>query len=111
MCVEEYNDDGNYGALVLTGTSSNPGKKLIVVQASDIPTLALLGRIIMHEYGHNARLNHTDEVNLMNGIDADDVSNDLSTDIEEIDGGGDYTLSQSSNRNQVDQLKNWDGWP
>lgn len=119
LYVDGFNNSDQNGLFMSVGNSNNPGKKLIIMK-SNIPRdffsssdAETHGKYIIHEYGHNARLNHTGEINLMSDTsNSSDVTNSLSTDIAETDSTGNgYTLSQSSHRNQISQLQGWDGWP
>lgn len=83
-------------------------KKLIILTPdTDVDEL---GNTQTHEYGHNCRLNHVSEDNLM--ADENHATNDeISTSIDEVDEGSLYTLPATDDVNQVYEFQHFDGWP
>lgn len=68
-----------------------------------------LSLYMTHELGHNARLNHTTSgVNNFLESSGNYMTYDYSNNIAKSDGNATpYTFSQSSNRNQIDALRNY----
>jgi hypothetical protein len=99
------------------GYVNGAGKRLIIFKKEygrsmfDDPVPDQHAKIIWHEYGHAARLNHTGDGDNVMGISAGGLYNSFSSDIAETDRGSLYHLPVSDHRDQICQFQNWDGYP